>query len=131
MKLLFYSLIILFIFSCQKKPATNIDQKLIGNWKHSVNTNEHIYIQIGENSRGSFTIYDSAGNTLKGSSDQLRKWMIKNDALYFGRSSSKNQRFKINQYPLTSSDTIINDFDTIYPENSYLILNGVYFVDQN
>ncbi|GEM_PF-2021286 len=131
MKHLFYSLFLLSIFSCEKKPAIKIDQKLIGNWKHRVNTNEHIYLQIGENSRGSFTIYDTAGKTLKGSSDQLRKWMIKNDVLHFGRTSSKDQRFKINQYPLISSDTIINDFDTIYPENSYLILNDAYFVDQN
>lgn len=131
MKHVFYCLIIVASFSCKKKQAAKIDQQLIGNWKHSVHANEHIYIQIEENSRGSLTIYDASGNTLTGSSDQLRKWLIKDDVLHFGRASSKNQRFKIDQYPLISSDTIIINYDTIYPEKSYLILDNNYFVKQD
>lgn len=114
--------------SCQKEKALSVDPNFIGTWKFIEHPNRIHYISIKDDSRGTYTVYDSSGNYLKWSSDMVRRWVIKKDVLHFGWMSMKEQRFTINQYPKTSKVQLVIPYDTIEIGQGYAIMDDQYFV---
>mgnify|MGYP000148853880 CR=1 FL=1 len=125
-KVIIGTIIAVLFGSCKKEPATEIDELFIGVWVHNYSTLDRKYISIKSNSKGHIVEYEN--NTSK-SDTQNRKWLIKNNHLYFGWTGSGDEKFSIDQYPMFSTDTIIDNFDTIYPNQKYMILDGYYYVD--
>lgn len=122
-------ILVILAVSCQKKKAASVDPDFVRTWRFIEHSNRIHYISIGEDSRGSYTVYDSLGNYLKWSSDMQRKWLIKKDILRFGWTSMKEQEFHIDQYPEKAEQTIFIPYDTIEAGQYYMILDGHYFAD--
>jgi hypothetical protein len=120
------SLVVLFVGACKKKPATEIDPLFIAIWTHNSSPTDTKYLKIRANSKGGIEEYEN-GQSQSVTKD--RKWLIKNNTLYFGWTGGGNEKFSIDQYPLISVDTIITDFDTVYPNQKYMILDGNYYLD--
>ena len=118
--------LVLLVGACKKKPAIEIDELFVGIWIHNSSHFERRYLIIRTNGKGDIQDYenDESINFTK-----TRKWLIKNNTLYFGWTSGGKSKFSIDQYPLISVDTIINNYDTIYPNQKYMILDGDYYVD--
>lgn len=134
MKQLFYIILIttsiFFAGSCKKK-ATKIDTNFRGTWVHRENPNSLHQIEIAFFSKGSYTIYDPS--YIKQDSLENKPWVIKDHYLFCGRSRPLNWRyswrFTLNQYPDTANVLMIDQYDTVFPGDRYMILDGNYFVD--
>ncbi len=123
-KIVFGIVCILVIFACQKEPAIELDSNFIGNWKHNRDANKTIILQIEEDSKGYIEYFENGSFK---SDTQRRKWLIKKNKLYFGWLAAKDEKFSIDQYPNVASNLIINNYDTIFSGEKYLILDGNYF----
>lgn len=117
----------LLVVSCKKENAGQINIDFIGYWTHIEEFGGEIRyknIRIQENSKGD--IYYSDGWNITGAT-QTRKWLIKNDYLYFGWTANGNEKFKINQYPTYTDTLFINGIDTVQPGNFYMVLDNSFF----
>lgn len=119
-------LALLLLGACKKKPVVEIDEMFIGVWKHNINQTKAKYLIINSNSRGFIEEYEN-GEVKKFT--QKRKWLTKKNTLYFGWTGSGNEKFSIDQSPHISLDTMIQSYDTVYPNQKFLILDGVYYKD--
>lgn len=117
--------VVLFLVSCKKKPAIEIDKKFEGSWKHYIGENSYEILNIQSNSKGDIERFQDGmtSGTLK------LKWLIKNNKLYLGWLSGKNYKYEIIGYPTNADATIIHNFDTISIGRKYMILDGNYYVD--
>jgi len=114
----------LFLVSCKKKPAIEIDEKFQGSWRHNTGENSNVYLYIQNNSRGEVERYED-GMT---SRSLKLKWLIKKNKLYHGWLESKGH-YVIDKYPTIADATIIHNFDTIPIGRMYMILDGNYYVE--
>lgn len=112
-------------FSCKK--AIKVDPEFDGYWVGYENSNKIYRLGIGKRFEGSFIIKDSMGNDQQWTSDVRRPYVIKNDKIQYGWAGMDEQRFHIDQYPTKASTEIDYVFDTIFPGDTYMILDGMYF----
>lgn len=123
------NLIFLFLFAisisaCKKQPLTSNDSSFQGVWKHQVNEDELIYITIDEYSMGTMEFYKYG----KFKSDtQRRKWLIKDNRLYFGRMATKKESDHIDVPPTVSTQVIVLPYDSIPIGKKYMVLSGKYY----
>jgi len=117
--------VLIFLVSCKKQPAIEIDAKFHGSWRHKTGENSYVYLYIQSNSRGEIERYED-GMT---SGTINAKWLIKKNKLYLGWLASKNYKFEINKYPTIADTTLIHNFDSVPIGSMYIILDGDYYVD--
>lgn len=115
-------------FSCKKEAAINVNENLIGIWKHNVDASNTIYLEIDDDSKGYIEYYENG--TFK-SDTQKRKWLIKDNKLFFGWLGAGDEKFIINQYPSISPNVIISGSDTISTGDTYIVLDEKYYVKIN
>jgi len=118
-------LIIVFAAACKKKPIVEQDNSFIGGWRHNIDESETIYLIINENSKGFIEHYE---NDQFEDDTQHRKWLIKNNVLYFGWLGMGSEKFTIDQYPIIATSPILNNLDTVNIGDTYMILEGDYYV---
>lgn len=124
MRLTLAVLIIILSASCKKKPAAEIDVRLVGRWSHYVNENRIQHIGIGSNSRGNLECYTDSGPEYYA---QHSKWLLKNDNLYFGWLYVKEDKFYIDSYPKKATNYFIQGLDTVDFDQWYMVLDGNIF----
>lgn len=112
--------------ACKKKPVVEVDESFIGVWKHNFDQSKTKYLIIKSHGRGFIEDYEN-GEIKKFT--QNRKWLTKNNTLYFGWLGIGNEKFSIDQQPIMSLDTLIHNYDTIYPNQKYIVLDGDYYKD--
>lgn len=117
--------VFVFIVSCKKQPAIEIDEKFHGSWRHYTGENSYVVLYIQSNSRGEIERYEDGmtSGTING------KWLIKKNKLYLGWLTSNNYKFEINKYPTIADTTIIHNFDSVPIGSMYILLDGNYYVD--
>lgn len=94
---------------------------MVGAWKHYISANEIQYLSIESDGRGKIERYkDGKFDT----DTKPRKWFVKNDYLMFGRITPKDEKFKINSYPIVATYNFIDGFDTVTLGDHYVILNN-------
>lgn len=125
MKRILIFIILLSCFSCKK--AIKVDPQFHGYWTGYEHANKIYYLGIGKRSGGSFTIKDSVGQAQQWTSDVRRPYVIKNDKIQYGWFGIDEQRFHIDQYPSVATSEIDYVFDTVFPGETYMILDGMYF----
>ena len=111
-------------FSCKKKAAIKVDGLFKNNWKHNIDDSHSEVLVIGNGISGYIEQYEN-GNIE--SDTQPRKWLIKNNRLYFGWMAFKGDQYSIDLYPTITPTVIISDFDTIDAGDQYIILDGNYY----
>ena len=129
MKLLYpiTSILLLFFSSCKKEKVIDGYPDFQGTWFHYETYESgvrHKELRIQSDSKGD--IWYSNGWKVYGGT-QTRKWVIKNDYLYFGWVATGNEKFKIDQYPTVADSAFIQGLDTVMQGSKYIILDGVYF----
>ena len=109
---------------CKKKSAIKIDSLFKNEWKHNKDETHSEILQIGNGKSGYIEQHENG--EIK-SDTQPRKWLIKNDKLYFGWLAGKGNQYSIDLYPTIASTTIVVNFDTINIGENYIILDGNYY----
>lgn len=112
-----------------------MNPEFIGAWKLR-NINYIKYLEINTNSEGNIVYYDGVGNFE--SVTQTRKWLTKDDYLYFGQLGSDDpigddkmdEKFKIDLNPTVSNSTIYTGYDTVFTGDIYIILDGKYYTKE-
>jgi hypothetical protein len=112
------------IVSCKKDPAIEMDERLIGVWKHNIDANQTVYLQLNDDKFGYIERYENGEFK---SDTQRRKWLIKKNKLYFGWISGKSEQFTIDTFPSVASSVIIHKLDTIQIGERYIILDNEYY----
>lgn len=115
--------LLVILMACQKNKVNRKHSEMIGDWYHYTGINLYFSISIFENGRG--YIYEKTTN-YDGLDTQGRAWLIKDNKLIFSRF--KREQFFINSYPMVATDKIISEFDTIQIGQTFMILDGQYFV---
>lgn len=128
MKIIYLLIIPTLICSCKKEPVVEIFPEFVGTWTHKESIDKYKSLTILSNSQGE--IWYSVGWNVYGDT-QTRKWVIKNDYLYFGWVATSFEKFLIDKYPDTSTVYFIDGVDTIEPGNKYMILDGDVFVNKH
>ncbi len=119
------------LFSCKKEEAINVNSGLIGIWYHYEPYEHGVrFKRLTLQSDGKGEIWYSNGWKVYGGT-KTRKWLIKDEHLYFGRTASGNEKFEINQYPEIADSTFTIGLDTISSGEKYMILDDTYFCDFN
>ncbi len=118
--------LMIVLFSCKKEAATTVQSQLEGIWKHHSDQTHTVFLEIGADSKGYIEYYEN--NTFK-SDTQPRKWLIKNNVLYFGWLSGKEEKFSIDLNPSTATFEFIKQYDTIEAGHRYIVLNGSFYVE--
>jgi hypothetical protein len=129
MRFVLVFLLFFVCFSCKK--AIKVNPEFEGRWVGYEHANKRYLLGIGKRFEGSFVIKDSLGNDQKWTSDVRRPYVIKNDKIQYGWAGMDEQRFHIDQYPTAASTEIIYEFDTLFPGDTYMILDGMYFKRNN
>ena len=129
MKYLQHVSLIIFIgtfFSCQKKLVHKIYPEFVGRWRHIENSNEKWYIDIGKNSSGTITLYDSLSNFITAYGENPHRFRVKegSNTLYFDFFD----KLHINSCPTEATSEIIEGMDTIKLGETYMVLDENYFV---
>lgn len=106
---------ILTSFGCKKK-VIKVDQNFEGVWLHRFDNEKSIYFTINKNSSGIREWYTN-GKFEK--DEHTRRWRVKNNYLY-----GEGEKIKIDKYPTVTTTIYINNYDTVYPDQSYIILDG-------
>ncbi len=106
---------ILIIFGCKKK-VVEVDQNFEGVWLHRFDNEKNIYFTINKNSSGIREWYTN-GHFEK--DEHTRRWRVKNNYL-----CGEGQKLKIDKYPTSITSIYINNYDTVYPNQFYIILDG-------
>jgi hypothetical protein len=119
----FLFLVTIFI-SCQKDKVNKAHPEMIGDWRH-VTADGYFAINIQSNGRG--YIYEKTANN-DGQDTQRRTWLIKKNKLIFSRF--KREQFTIDLYPTLANTLLINDYDSVRAGQTYMILDGRYFIKQ-
>ena len=123
--IIFLITIITISSGCKKKSAVKIDNLFKNEWKHFIDANHSEILIIPNSAKGTIEQHEN-GQLI--SDTQPRKWLIKNNRLYFGWISFKGAQYSIESYPTVALNTLINDFDTINVGDSYIILDGNYYL---
>lgn len=101
---------------------------MVGNWRHIEYPSKDIwYLEIGDKSWGTVTVYDSTGRDKNYNGENPRRWRVKekNNRLYNGIISPL---FTIDQYPVeVTTSPVIHHYDTIAVGRTYCIINGDYY----
>jgi hypothetical protein len=113
--------------SCNKKAVHKADEDFIGRWGHVENSNERWYLDIGDNSYGSITLYDSLNDFIETFGENPRRWRINSKIRILNLGFYTHTMF-IDQYPAVATGEIVNGLDTILSGETYVILDGDYFV---
>lgn len=122
-------LFVLFLIafsSCKREKILDVYPDFQGNWRHNDDNNHFHYLSIQPNGYGYIEYY--VDNKFDRDT-QPRKWFIKNNVLIFGRTTGKDERFRIDQLPTISTTSFISGCDTVLIGQKYAILNGVVYVD--
>lgn len=56
------------------------------------------------------------------------KWLIKNNRLFHGWLEGKKDALDIDLYPTIANTTIVSEYNTVFPGNEYMILEGEYYI---
>jgi hypothetical protein len=129
--LLFPLFILSVMISCQRKAVHKNHPELIGYWYHiEYPDKKRWHIDIGDNSRGTVTVYDSTGKDLEYYGENARKWRYneKHKRLFNGNFSPY---FHIDQLPAVAETQLIEQFDTIEIGETYCVINGGYYRKSN
>ena len=129
----FIILILPLLLGCKKEKIVKAYPNLCGNWRH-------IYYSQSENSLiyRSFDMRDGNGRVREykytgGKFEQLtgdvrRNWFIKDDYLYWRRTSSKKSAYKIDAYPIVSDTSYILGYDTIIAGKKIVRIDGAIYI---
>jgi len=127
MKTNFIFLILMsIVFACKKKRAVDFESQLVGNWRHNSDNIHTIYLEIDSDSKGYIEYYENGEFK---SDTQHRKWLVKNNTLYFGWMSGRDEKFSIDSEPQIATFEFIKEYDTIIIGNRFVIFDGKYFVE--
>jgi hypothetical protein len=118
--------LVIILFSCKKETAITVQSQLEGTWKHHSDKTHTVFLQIGADSKGYIEYYEN--NEFK-SDTQFRKWLIKNNFLYFGWLAGKEEKFSIDLSPSIATFEFIKQYDTIEVGQRYIVLNGSFYVE--
>jgi hypothetical protein len=124
--LLFFCGLFFLLFSCKKEAAISVQSQLEGFWKHNSDQTHSVFLEIGADSKGYIEYFEN--NEFK-SDTQQRKWLIKNNILYFGWLTGKEEKFSIDLNPTVATFEFIKQFDTIEIGHRYIVLDGAYYVE--
>jgi hypothetical protein len=123
------ALITLSVASCQRKAVHKNLPDFVGKWHHEEINGESWYIDIGEKSWGTISIYDAEGNYTDkyhyGENPHIWRYNEKKQELTLRLIPD---RFKVNQLPTVAETTIINGYDTIPAGRTYCILKDDYYI---
>lgn len=120
-------ILLLVMQSCKKEPAIEISPDYMGVWRHYSSSSSVKYLEINDDSRGHILYYE---NDEFKDDTQYRKWLIKKSHLYFGWIGWGEDNYTIDQAPTITSTEIILDHDTVKQGESYMILDGGYYINQ-
>lgn len=115
---------VFFFISCGKEDLSSSAPSLIGNWIHYRSSTEAELIKINEEGVGKVLWYD--GLSLERETKE-KTWKIQDNRMYLGTVTFNLKPYDINEYPKTSSITVIEGYDTLFQGLRYIQLNNQYY----
>lgn len=127
MKRIFYFLTLLILFSCGKEQLSDEAPSMIGRWLHYDATDAWEVVIINEDGTGKVEWYT---NNKLHKETKIKTWYVQDNKLYLGKSTFSLSPYDVSQFPVTSSSTIVEGYDTLVQNSRYCVMNNVYFVEK-
>ena len=119
--------LLLVIVSCKKEKMIDAAPSMIGTWVHYEAETAWEILIINEDGSGKIIWYT---NSKVYRETNVKDWYVKDNALYLGKVTFGVKPYKIDEFPLPSSTTTIEGYDTLVQGQRYCILDDLYFVEK-
>ena len=119
--------LLLVMSSCGKEKLLDSAPSMVGNWVHYDAPDAWEKVIIKEDGTGKVEWYT---NNKLHKETKVKDWLVKGNELFLGKVTFSLGPYDISEYPITSSATVIESYDTLVQGSRYCVMNSSYFVEK-